>query len=70
MLRGPFPQWRHEHRFAELPGGRTELTDHVEYELPAGALGRIANAVAVRHVLHATFASRQRRTRALLEAAP
>ena len=38
MLRGPFPAWRHEHRFAELPDGRTRLTDHVEYRLPAGAL--------------------------------
>jgi ligand-binding SRPBCC domain-containing protein len=67
MLKGPFPAWRHEHRFAELPGGRTELTDRVEYELPAGALGRLADAVVVRRVLLATFGSRQRRTRALLE---
>jgi ligand-binding SRPBCC domain-containing protein len=67
MLEGPFPAWRHEHRFAELPGGRTQLTDHVEYRLPAGVLGRIANAVVVRRVLLATFASRQKRTRALLE---
>ena len=38
MLRGPFAAWRHEHRFAELPGGRTLLTDHVAYRLPGGAL--------------------------------
>jgi hypothetical protein len=68
MLRGPFPAWRHEHRFAELPHGRTLLTDHVEYRLPAGALGRIANALLVRRILLAAFRSRQRRTRALLEA--
>jgi ligand-binding SRPBCC domain-containing protein len=68
MLRGPFPAWRHEHRFAELPDGRTELTDHVDYRLPAGALGRVANALVVRRILLATFRSRQARTRALLEA--
>ena len=51
MLRGPFPAWRHEHRFAELPDGRTRLTDHVEYRLPAGALGRAANALVVRRIL-------------------
>ena len=67
LLRGPFPVWRHEHRFEELPDGRTRLTDHVEYRLPGGAVGRLADAVLVRRVLLATFRSRQARTRALLE---
>jgi ligand-binding SRPBCC domain-containing protein len=68
LLRGPFAAWRHEHRFAELPGGRTRLTDHVTYELPGGALGRAVNGLLGRRLLLATFRSRQRRTRALLEA--
>lgn len=66
MLSGPFAAWRHEHRFAELPGERTRLTDHVTYELPGGALGRTADALGVRRLLLATFRSRQRRTQALL----
>ena len=68
LLRGPFPAWRHEHRFAELPDGRTLLTDHVSYRLPGGALGRFANAAFVRRLLLATFRSRQARTRSVLEA--
>jgi ligand-binding SRPBCC domain-containing protein len=68
MLRGPFAAWRHEHRFAELPGGRTLLTDHVTYRLPGGLLGRVANALGGRRLLLATFRSRQSRTRAALEA--
>ena len=68
MLRGPFAAWRHEHRFAELPGGGTRLTDHVTYALPGGRLGRVADAVAARHIMLAAFRSRQARTRALLEA--
>lgn len=68
LLSGPFPQWRHEHRFAELPDGRTLLTDHVSYRLPGGALGRVVNAVFVRRLLLATFRSRQARTRSVLEA--
>ena len=68
MLRGPFAAWRHEHRFAELPGGRTRLTDHVIYQLPGGALGRLANTLGGRRLLLATFRSRQARTRAVLEA--
>jgi ligand-binding SRPBCC domain-containing protein len=68
LLSGPFAAWRHEHRFAELPGGRTLLTDHVTYRLPGGALGGVADALAGRRLLLATFRSRQRRTRAVIEA--
>jgi ligand-binding SRPBCC domain-containing protein len=67
LLRGPFAAWRHEHRFAELPDGRTQLTDHVDYRLPAAALGRIADALVVRRLLLSSFRSRQERTRALFE---
>jgi ligand-binding SRPBCC domain-containing protein len=66
LVRGPFPSFRHEHRFTELPGGRTRLTDHITYRLPAGALGRVANALIVRRILLASFRSRQARTAALL----
>jgi ligand-binding SRPBCC domain-containing protein len=68
MLRGPFTAWRHEHRFRELAGGRTQLTDHVAYRLPGGPLGRVADALLVRRLLLGSFRSRQGHTRALLEA--
>ena len=68
MLRGPFAAWRHEHRFAELPGGRTRLTDFVTYRVPGGRLGKVADAALGRRLLLATFRSRQARTRAVLEA--
>ena len=67
QMHGPFAAWRHEHRFAELPDGRTQLTDHVDYRLPAGALGRVAGTLVVRRLLLRSFRSRQERTRALLE---
>jgi ligand-binding SRPBCC domain-containing protein len=66
MLEGPFALWLHEHRFAELPGGRTRLTDHLTYALPAGPLGRIADRVVVRRLLLRTFRARHVRTQALL----
>jgi ligand-binding SRPBCC domain-containing protein len=69
LLQGPFPLWRHEHRFEELAGGRTRLTDRVTYRLPAGPLGRLAGAVIVHRSLRASFRRRQARTRELLEAA-
>jgi ligand-binding SRPBCC domain-containing protein len=68
MLRGPFALWRHEHRFAELPDGRTRLTDHVTYALPGGPLGRVADALGGRRLLLASFRSREARTRELIEA--
>lgn len=39
---GPFRRWWHEHRFEATPSG-TLMTDVVEFESPAGALGRIVN---------------------------
>jgi hypothetical protein len=40
QLRGPFPFWRHTHRFDPDPRGCL-VTDRVEYDLPGGALGRL-----------------------------
>ena len=41
---GPFRRWWHEHRFEAVPGG-TRMTDVVEFESPAGPIGRAVNAV-------------------------
>ncbi len=65
-LAGPFPVWRHEHLFAVAGDGRTLLTDHVTYELPLGALGRLADRLVVRRVLVRAFHARHARTRAIL----
>lgn len=67
-LDGPFSSFVHEHRFEDLGDGRTRLTDHVEYALPFGALGRLADALVVRRLMGPTFRFRQRRTKELLEA--
>ena len=65
-LSGPFAAWRHEHLFAVAGDGRTLLTDHVTYELPLGALGRLVDRIVVRRVLVRTFHARHARTRAIL----
>ena len=36
LIKGPFAQFRHEHRFARNAAGGTTLTDHVEWRLPGG----------------------------------
>src|SRR3954471_274743 len=39
---GPYRTWIHEHTFKAVEGG-TLVEDHVEYALPLGPLGNLAN---------------------------
>lgn len=57
QVRGPYLWWRHRHRFAS-EGGRTVMTDEVEYGVPGG---RLAHGLLVRRDLRAIFAYRARR---------
>ncbi|NGN94401.1 SRPBCC family protein [Nocardioides sp. KC13] len=43
---GPFRRWWHEHRFEPVAGG-TLMTDVVEFESPAGSVGRLVNALVL-----------------------
>jgi ligand-binding SRPBCC domain-containing protein len=65
--KSPFSYWRHEHRFAPLPGGGTRMTDDIIYALPLGPVGRLADALVGRRQLEAMFAERQAKTKALFE---
>ncbi len=67
-LDGPFTTFVHEHRFEDIGDGRTRLTDHIEYALPFGALGRLADTLVVKRLMKPSFRYRQRRTKELLEA--
>ena len=64
---GPFSSWRHEHRFEPLEGNRTQLIDHVEYQLPFGRLGNLLGHSFIKRKLNAMFAYRHRLTRQDLE---
>lgn len=71
QLEGPFRYWRQCHRVqhwrSESTGEHgTLLIDTVEYELPFGRVGRLANRVAVRRMLTRIFDHRHRRTEELL----
>jgi ligand-binding SRPBCC domain-containing protein len=70
QVRGPFRSWRHCHTvvMAASPTGEpgTLLRDTVEYELPLGALGKVANAVFMRRQMAGIFRFRQQRTLELL----
>jgi ligand-binding SRPBCC domain-containing protein len=65
--RSPFAEWRHEHRFAPIGSDHTLMTDHIEYRLPAGPLGALADRLFARRQLDRMFTVRHERTRALFE---
>lgn len=48
--RGPYRRWWHEHRFVALGDRQTLMTDRVEYEMPLGILGWIAQPLVHRHL--------------------
>ncbi len=67
--RGPFAYWRHCHSLESQSRESVEgtlLRDHVEYELPLGSLGDLANALFVSRQMKYIFDYRQRRTIDLL----
>lgn len=51
---GPYSFWHHKHFFEEVEGG-VLATDIVDYALPFGPIGRIANALFVRAKLEHIF---------------
>jgi ligand-binding SRPBCC domain-containing protein len=55
---GPYSFWHHQHWFREVEGG-IEMTDIVNYSLPLGFLGRIANSLFVKNKLQEIFDFRE-----------
>lgn len=46
QVSGPFKRWWHEHRFEEVGDG-TRMVDVVEFESPAGPIGRWVNLLVL-----------------------
>lgn len=61
QVEGPFRRWVHRHTFRPAASGCV-LEDHVDYELPCGAAGRLVAGPSVRRTLANLFAFRHRRT--------
>lgn len=51
---GPYALWHHQHHFKEVEGG-VEMTDEVNYAIPFGFLGRLANWLFVAREVNRTF---------------
>ena len=69
QTRGPLAYWKHCHHISvETRNGvaGSLVTDKLTYALPLGPLGDLANGIAIRFQMKATFAFRQRRLLELL----
>jgi ligand-binding SRPBCC domain-containing protein len=66
QLEGPYLLWRHTHSFEETSRDCTLVRDHVEYQLPLGAAGRLANGLVVAKMLEKIFEHRAQAIAGLL----
>lgn len=63
QVRGPFARWEHTHRILPDGHGGTLLEDDIDYALPLGRLGRLAEPLVARR-LERMFTWRHRMTAA------
>ena len=63
QVRGPFTRWVHTHRFEPEDGGGCTVEDHVDWELPMGAAGRLLGESSVETELRRLFTFRHHRIR-------
>ena len=55
---GPYALWHHQHHFKQVEGG-IMMTDIVNYAIPYGFIGRIANSLFVKKKLKNVFSFRE-----------
>ena len=64
---GPFAVWEHTHAFAPTANG-TRISDHIRYEFPFGAFGKLIDRIAGKLIFKIMFAPRAAATKKFLEA--
>lgn len=57
---GPYALWHHKHFIKEIPGG-VEMEDIIDYKVPMGILGQLANPILVKPKLEEIFSYRQQK---------
>ena len=56
---GPYALWHHQHHFKEIKGG-VQMTDILNYAIPYGAIGRLANKILVAKEIQKIFTYREK----------
>lgn len=57
---GPYSLWHHKHFIKEVDGG-VEMLDIIDYKIPLGLIGRIANPILVKPKLNEIFDYRKQK---------
>lgn len=55
QVTGPFAYWQHEHKVSSITENTCSLTDHIEYTLPLGLLGKIFASGMIKQKLDRMF---------------
>lgn len=61
---GPYALWHHQHHFKEVAGG-VHMTDILNYAIPYGFIGRLANSLFVAKEVQSIFAYREKKVEEL-----
>jgi len=61
---GPYALWHHQHHFEEIKGG-VHMTDIINYAIPYGFIGRIANSILVENEVRGIFDYREKKVEEL-----
>lgn len=61
---GPYALWHHQHHFEEINGG-VHMTDIINYAIPYGFIGRIANTILVEKEVRGIFDYREKKVEEL-----
>jgi ligand-binding SRPBCC domain-containing protein len=56
---GPYALWHHQHHFKTIPGG-VLMNDILNYAIPYGAIGRLANTILVDKQIKQIFSYREK----------
>jgi ligand-binding SRPBCC domain-containing protein len=67
VLSGPMKYFRHTRIFSQPCASLTELKDAIEYEVPFGFIGKIADSISIKKMMEQMFEYRHQKTKEILE---
>lgn len=67
MISGPMKYFRHSRTFSQPCASLTQMVDHLEYEVPFGFIGKIADNISIKKMMEQMFEYRHQKTKEILE---